>query len=378
MNSAIPTRAHAVSAGILPVIFAGLLLTGCTITPGLRNNLDRGTESVPGLEVVEVTPAVVLAENQLNASAPSVLPITDAAAANNPYDYLLGPGDIVHVIVWDHPELTNPAGQAQSDPATTGRLVAPDGTMFFPYVGTFQASGKTVSEIRDLLGKRLSKYIVNAQVDARVVSFRSQRVYVTGEVTNPGVIFLNDTSKSVVEALAAAGGLTPLADRSHVRLVRRGKSYDLDLEAFFSGGDSSPNLVVQAGDQLHVADVADNKIFLMGEFASPKTLLQQRRKLSLADALSEGGGLDKTGAKASALFVFRRKPGAVAGSLPKVYVVDMNRAESLLLAEQFPLEPRDVVYVAATEFSKYNRVLNQLLPTISAIFQIKALVNSGR
>ena len=91
---------------------------------------------------------------------------------------------MLQIIVWDHPELTIPAGQFR-DAETSGQQVGEDGYLFYPYVGMVKAAGMNVAALRDTLTERLSKYIQNPQLDVRVVGFRSKRVYVVGEVNSP-------------------------------------------------------------------------------------------------------------------------------------------------------------------------------------------------
>jgi polysaccharide export outer membrane protein len=94
-------------------------------------------------------------------------------------------------------------------------------------------------------------------------------------------------------------------------------------------------------------------------------------RMSLTEALTFTGGLNGLSASDSGILVFRRSNPQDADPRPVVYTVDMSHPEGLLLAGEFILHPRDVVYVQATGFAKYNLVVNQLLPTISSIFQIE-------
>lgn len=377
---------------LVALLALAALSAGCTISTGMRNEIDRGNVPVPGLEVIEVTPDVVLAEARAILKAAQPPELIESSASEEPYHYRLGVGDVIRVVVWEHPELNNPSGQAQGDAASSGRLIEPNGMLFFPYVGNVKAAGLTTTELRDQIARPLSRFIRDPQVDVRVVEFRSKRVYVTGEVATPGPMFLNDTSMGVLDAIALKGGFTELSNRHQAYLTRGGVTTPLAIDDLARGNVAS-DVRLQAGDLIHVPDIADNKIYLLGEFATQKTIVQGRGSISLAEALVEGGGLAKLDANAGAIFIFRRKDTAAAGEatpaaegesstassnlLPKVYALDLTRAESLLLAERFPLRPHDVIYIASTDFSKYNRIIGQLLPTVSSVFQIDSLVNRG-
>lgn len=353
------------------------LLTGCTVTPGMRNDVDDGSTSA-AIEIVPITGELVAGARaqQLSADVGGLPePLQSVMAGGDTYQYRVGPGDILSIIVWDHPELTNPFGQL-GDPLASGSLVARDGTMFYPNVGVFEAQGKTLGEIRKFLAERLARVIRDPQVDVKVAAFRSQRVYVTGEVAQPGLLFLDEQPKGVLDAINERGGLAETANRRRATLARGGQTYEIDLGALYARGAHAFNALLQAGDVLHIPDVSREKVILLGELTREQAIPMQRSHMSLAEALSTGGGLQAASANPRALFVFRAPSAESPESLPKVYSMDLTRADSLLLAEQFALQPRDVIYVGSTDFAKYNRVIGQLLPTISAVFQIDRLTSS--
>ena len=72
-----------------------------------------------------------------------------------PQGYVIGPGDVVQVIVWGHPELTIPAGQFR-DAETSGQLIGEDGYLYYPYVGMIRAAGMNIPALRDVLTERLT------------------------------------------------------------------------------------------------------------------------------------------------------------------------------------------------------------------------------
>lgn len=348
-------------------------LCGCTIVPGLHVQMDK--DSVAGrYPVVEINSDITV---QLVNYAQGKLPqLPDSMAATTAESsarlYKIGPGDIVSVVVWDHPELTNPLGEFR-DSASAGQLVSSDGSMFFPYVGSFRIQGMTISEARQFLKKELSKVIQNPQVDVKVAAYRSQRVQVAGEVKQPGVVFIDDSVKGILEAINERGGLTEAASRRVLHLTRAGQTYRVNLAGLLSGKNGVKNVTLLPGDTLHIPDADLDRVVVLGEVRNAVPVTIGQNGLTLIEALTEAGGLDKTSSDDSGILIFRRKQ-ETPDSKPAIYALNLGRPEGMLLASEIPLAPKDVVYVKATDFSKYNAIVNQLLPTISAIFQLESLL----
>lgn len=294
-----------------------------------------------------------------------------------PYNqYRVGPRDILNITVWEHPELTIPAGEFRSA-ETAGTVVGEDGNIFFPYAGVIKAEGKTVEEIRDELTQKLSVYIEQVQLDVRVTSYRSQRVYVVGEVTTPGVQVVKDIPLTVLEAINSAGGLSPEADSRNIILTRKDKTFSINLLALYEGGDLRQNVLLENGDVLNIPDRQFNKVFILGEtnivnsFDSGTNSTQRSRsvfmnkgRMTLTEALSEGGGLNQETSDAARIFVFRN--GLVKGK-PEIFHLDAKSPDALLLADRFPLQPRDIVYVDRAEGIRWNQIINEIQPTVTLL-----------
>ncbi len=291
-----------------------------------------------------------------------------AALAQAPehYEYRVGPGDVLTITVWEHPELTIPAGSERTA-EDAGNWVHDDGTIYYPYVGTLKVAGLRVTEIRDLIIKKLSRYIENPQVDVTVAAFRSQLVYVTGNVNNPGTYPVTNVPMRLVDAVSRAGGLDERADWRNVTLTREGRDYRLSLRAVYERGDPHFNVLLRGGDVVHVGRDDDNKVFVLGEVMEPAAMPMGRNGLTLAEALAKAGGIDELQANASGVFVMRRAVGGETGQID-LYQLDAQQATALVLADDFELQSRDIVYVTAAPVARWNRVIQQLLPTLQGIY----------
>lgn len=298
--------------------------------------------------------------------------------------YHVGPRDILTVTVWEHPELTIPFGSFRSAQAA-GTIVGEDGNFFYPYAGIIKAAGKTVEEIRKELTKKLGFYIERVQLDVRVASYRSQRVYVVGEVNTPGIQLVQDIPLTVLEAINRAGGLSPEADSRNITLTRNDKTYNINLLALYEGGDLSQNVLLERGDVLNVPDRSFNKVFVLGNtnivnsFAAGTNSSQRSRsvfmnkgRMTLIEAISEQGGINQEVADAARIFIFRGGLGK-----PEIFHLDAQSPDTLLLADRFPLQPRDVIYIDRVAGIRWNQIINQIQPTITLLNSFVQPYNPG-
>lgn len=355
------------------LVLTTVLLGGCTLIPGSHFSSDYGTvvdqyhdQDDDLTELVDIYP--ISAASVLAAQAPretvvgSDLPLRKQIAQ---YDYLVGPGDVLSVTVWDHPELTTPAGQYRSS-EEAGNWVHTDGTMFYPYIGNIKVAGLKVSEVRDLISSRLARYVESPQVDVTIAAFRSKWVYVTGEVENPGTLPITNIPLTLIDAVSKAGGVTEFADWQTVVLNRGEQRFRFSLRDLYKDGDVSQNILLQPNDVININRNDDSKVFVLGEVNRAQTLPMGRNGKTLAEALSDANGINQITADATGVFVLRKAP-ASSGRIADVYQLNAKNAAALVLADSFYLQERDIVYVTAAPITRWNRVLSQLLPTISGL-----------
>jgi polysaccharide export outer membrane protein len=371
---------------LLPLL--ALSLSGCSILPGMYASYDKKPKVLESAEepvtvdysLLQVTPMLV---RQLNEHYNALdLPIKGQLPSPKipSHPYRLGPQDTLRIFVWGHPDLTPvttnvTTGGFASTPA--GRTIDNNGNLFFPMVGQIRASGFTINEFRGRLAKALSAYIPDPQVEVDVAAFRSQRVFVAGAVKLPGAIPVTDQPLKVTDALAYAGGALDNADLYDVVLTRGDRSVRLNLDSLYYNGRLESNVLLAHGDILSVPDRLTRKIFMLGEVGNSvgsnqaRSYVMRRGRMSLTEVLSDAGGASPFSAATNEIYVLRLDPTTTsiveAARQPIVYQIDLSNPESLLLADQFPLFPRDVIFVNPTGPTMIGRFLGQFLPVFSTV-----------
>lgn len=349
----------------LAVTLSGILwLSGCSLAPG--GHIDHRYEAAPIAELVDIEPITpgLVATYRQSVDAAAAMP-ADVVQALEDYQYRIGKGDVLNIIVYDHPELTIPAGSERSA-AEAGNQVRNDGTIFYPYVGRLQVAGLTLEEVRSLLTRRLSEYIMEPQVDVGVADFRSQKVYVSGAVVEPGRVPITTVPLTLTEAVSLVGGAENTANWHDVILTRDGEKERLSLYALLREGDKRHERLLQDGDVLHVPSAENQGVSVMGQVNRPGNIPVGNERLTLTDAISQSGGMDERSAEASGIFVIRPNPPAQGDDqVATVYQLDVSDAMAFSLGSQFTLEPQDVIYVTSAPLARWNRVISLLLPSIS-------------
>ncbi|WP_394186265.1 polysaccharide export protein [Pseudoalteromonas tetraodonis] len=357
--------------------FAFLAMTGCTIIPGSHYEGIESNEKTQNLEqelekvnIQLIDSALIAQQKQLQPKIKAPSSLTSIDTSN--YEYKLGVGDVITIGVWDHPELTIPAG-TQRTAEFDGFRVQENGKITFAYAPNVQAAGKTIPQVRKELVTRLSRVIEDPQVDVKIVAFKSQKAYVTGEVKQPGVYPITETPLTLIDALNQAGGLSSAADWRTVTFTRGDKTEVIKLEDFYANGDISQNRLLQHGDIVHVNRNDKQKVFVLGDVKRAGTVGVTRYGLSLAQALSETGGINENTADANGVFVLRKRNLETDGVIADVYQLHAKNMTALVFAEQFKLQPSDIVYVTSAPLARWNKVLSLLLPSLSTVDAIDDL-----
>jgi len=377
------------------LVLLAIVLSGCTFAPGMtfkaaggdgrtaaalaRTTSGRAASNgtspdAAGANDAPPAGAMVEINNDLIAEErAAVVPgipkdVQDLFAKAGPY--ALGPGDVVSIIVWDHPELNMPAvstptgaDASGSSAVVSGYTIDSNGFVQFAYVGALKLGGLTEMEARDLLAKQLGRYIRNPQVTLRIQAYRSKRIYLDGEVHLPGLQVMNDLPMTLPEAINRAGGFTPQGDRSTVAVTRGDKTVVVNLASMIDQGINPDNIVLRDGDLVRVFSENDSKVFVLGEVGHTATLALNNGRLTLNEALGDAGGISPYSGDAGQVYVVR----SPKSGKPTVFHLDATSPAAMALANNFELQANDVVFVDASSLVRWSRVVGMFLPSAQTL-----------
>lgn len=340
---------------VLCVAAISIVLSGCLT----GQHMARGDQD--GMRMVEITPEFVASGDNVNAMQPLPAELLEY----RPQSYEIQAGDTLLVTVWDHPELTAPAGTQQSA-ASNGRLVYPDGTMFYPYVGTLKVQGMTIEELRRTLTSRLSKYLRDPQVDVTVTGNGGQ-VVLEGAFTNTAPQGMNTVPLTVSKAVGTGGINVEQADLSGLTLIRDGRRYNIDLDRI-NRMEGVGDIYLKPGDRLYLPFNDRKQVYVLGEVLRPQALTFKMADMSLTQALGRVGGLNQVTSNGDEVYVIRGIDASqlgspqASGNAATVYHLPAKSASAFALASSFSLRAGDVVFVGPAGITRWNRFLSQLLP----------------
>jgi polysaccharide biosynthesis/export protein len=241
---------------------------------------------------------------------------------------LIGPGDTLHVQVYDTPEMEQRA------------RVTDAGDIPLSFVGDVKVVNMTPGQAAKVIEQRLvaSAIMLHPQVTVRVDLYATQNVTVMGQVIKPGA-YETDTRRKVIEVLALAGGLTDLADR-HITVERHGDP-DHKFDYYYSniaGTALDDDPMVYPGDTVIVPKVA--VVYILGDVLKPGgyPVNTNNSKMTVLEAISLAGSANHTAAVGKSKLVRRTPSGVQEIDLP-VNAIQKGQKPDIALM------PDDVVYV---------------------------------
>ncbi len=396
MTSGSDTVTRQMKFACVLVILGGIVLAGCstlpTAGPTVSQVFDQAvTDGQRHFVLVDIDNNVL--STLLAQPAESFR--TRFRAYGKPPAPKVGIGDTLSVSIWEAGAggLFNPpntSGGASGGIGASGgssrttlpdQVVAPDGGISVPFAGRVPVAGRTPLQVQDEIQLRLAEKAIEPQAIVTVTKSASDVATVSGEVVNGARVPLSVGGDHLLDVIAAAGGAKAPVYQTFVRLSRAGVTATIPLERLVS--DPAENIYAWPGDVLTL--VQEPQTFsVFGATTQNSEVPFGAKKVTLAEALAKAGGLQDMRADPQGVFLFRFEPSAVIdglkvpplasgpnGTSPVVYRLNLKEAKNYFYAEQFPIEDKDVIYVAnapLTELQKVFTLINTVTgPVISGV-----------
>lgn len=294
----------------------------------------------------------------------------------------IGIGDSLVVTVWEA------AGgglfaSASNDEIAPGshsvtlpeQIVARDGAITVPFAGRIRVAGRLPTEVQHEIEQRLSGKAIDPQAIVTIGKSVNDTVAVTGEAITGARIPLSVKGDRLLDLIAAAGGLKAPVYETDVRLSRRGITATIPMETLVS--DPLENIYAEPGDVLTVVK-APRTFIVLGAAGQDNEINFPAAKLTLVEALAKAGGLQDSRSDPAGVFLFREEPVSVLQALgekpavvtpdgrsPVVYRLNMRDAKAYFAAERFPVEDKDVIYIANADVDELQKFFG-LIGTLTA------------
>ena len=292
---------------------------------------------------------------------------------------VIGVGDRLEVTIFE----AGPDGlfsTAERKSTSIPVIVQPDGHGQIPYVGSVRFVGMTIDSARATIVDALKAKAVEPDVIVSLAANASRTVSIQGDVNKSGILPLGLSGQHLSEVIAMAGGAAKPPYDTYVSLKRGGKTRSVLLQSVID--NPKDDIYVKPEDQIYLS--YDPQTFAaLGQTAKTGKIPFSAAKLSLVEAAALAGGGNITTADPTGYFVFRYEDesvyrtvvgddrfrdliarGMVAdseGRYPIVYRLDLGATQSYIVAQNFPVRNKDVVYLArhvATDLAKFLTIVS--------------------
>jgi polysaccharide export outer membrane protein len=351
------------------VLGLGIGVGGCTALPGdgpwMGGAQSTSTEALP-FDVIDLTPTTVVAYRPPPVDRPSTTSNLSAAVPIS-----VAPGDILRVRIFErYGGNIFPTIQSGSGADLGIQRVGEDGNINVPFVGKVQVAGLDLTQIEQRIKEQLGNKVQEPEVIVDFDAPRAQTLVVSGDVKRPGRLSIFEGVRTVVDAINMAGGpqggsqfATP-ENQLEVVVRRQGQVIIVvQLSELLAGAD----IPVQKGDEIVVRP--NPRVYtVLGAVLKSGNIEMMKPHLNLLEALGNVGGLRDERANKTGVYVFRmgdlqNNPTARA----RVFRLDLFQPVSIFVAQQFPLQARDVVYVTNAPLYEYDKILTPIYRTFSII-----------
>lgn len=345
-----------------------------------------GTSGIQLVDVTDVVARRVIANQKQNL-------FSETFGAASSAGYLVGAGDVIEVSVWEAPPAAlfgSGALDPRAGPSTSrvtalpDQMVNSDGFINVPFAGPVNASGRTPQQIEKDIVRQLKGKANQPQVLVRVIKNNTSNVTIVGEVTASTRMPLTARGERLLDALAAAGGTRQPVGKMTLQVTRGDQVQSLPLDTIIR--DPRQNIALQSGDVI-TSLFQPLSFTVLGATGKNEELNYEAQGISLAQALARAGGLQDSRSDAEGVFIFRlESPAAVDfggravsltpdGKVPVIYRVNLKDPASFFVAQGFPIQNKDVLYVSNAPAAELQKFLNLI---VSAIYPVANVISVTR
>jgi polysaccharide export outer membrane protein len=360
--------------------------------------LDQARKQAQNFDLVEIDPRVVAAV----AAQPVGRFAEQFAHIGKPPNPTIGIGDSITVSVWEasggglfgtEPSTGSTTGALPV--ATTGgahnvtipdQVVGTDGAITIPYAGRVRAAGRTPLQVQQTIQQLLADRAIEPQVLVTVTKDVSDDVTVSGELVSGARVPLSVGGDRLLDVIASVGGAKSAPYDTYVRLSREGETTTIPMERLIS--DPQANIYVWPGDNITLIK-APRTFSVFGATLNNPVVPIDEDQLNLAQAIAKAGGLADLRADPAGVFLFRYEPPAIIktlnvpdlaktpdGETPVLYHLTLRDVNGYFLAERFPIQNNDLIYVANAPLSELQKFFT-LLGTITGPVISGAVLTHG-
>lgn len=276
--------------------------------------------------------------------------------AMNEYKDVISEDDILNIAVY-HPTRKDLMESINFINQTVGGFKVQRGKIDLPDIPEVFVEGLTLDEARDQIQEEFSKQIQDTEVFLTYQTRLSRKVEMTGLVATDSIPV--DGKMRLYEIIAKAR-IPAHANLYKSYVLRNGEPLNLDLHQLINQGDMSQNIVMRGGDKIFIAPPSDSKVMIMGEVGLARPVDLPYGYMSLREALVQAHGIPYTGDKSNIQVIRGNIPS------PKIYCLSWEHIVHLP-NDSLLLMPGDTVYVSEKPITKWNRFIDQLLPSVSGI-----------
>lgn len=352
--------------GLMVGLVAAIALSGCAILPR-GAAVEREIISVAQGETADfaVHPVtrdfLTVMADWPHAGAP---PLRWIPASGGARTQVIAAGDTLQITIWDSNESSLISTPGQRAVRIEAMTVAPDGTVFVPYVGNTRVAGMTLQVARETLQQDIDRVVPSSQVQLSMVEGRANSVDLVGGVASPGTYPMPDRNFTLLNLIAAGGGVQASLANPQLRLIRAGNIYGLSLARLFA--DPGLDTLLLGGDRVLVE--ADRRYFLtLGAAGRQSQHAFTQDEVSALDAVSIMGGVESRRGNPGGILILREYPQSALrpdASGPAqarvVFSLDLTSADGLFSARNFRIASGDLVLVTESPITSAQTIFGLL------------------